>query len=282
MHSILESVIVAWSKYLTMILPPVHGNSPSSNTFIYTACDVNYFDEFARVLVNSARAHTDIPVHLHIFNPRPDQLCWAESQPNLSVTFEHVDISVFSDAASRLSMITDNAMLEDQLRRTENAMLKGHDRNILERMQKTYFACARFIRLHSIIAPESTVLAIDVDAVVRRHLDMLANNCDYYIHRVTGKRARFLAGGIQLNPTPGARKFMQEYSQQLQTALQQDCVYWGLDQDLLEHTASQHHWQQLPPELIDWNMLDHSVIWTAKGTRKSLAAFVNESAQYKI
>jgi hypothetical protein len=265
-----------------MILPPTHGNQPTTDNFIYTACDVAYFDEFAKVLVNSAQAHTNIPVHLHIFNPRPDQLCWAESQPNLSVTFEHVDIDAFSAAASRLSAVTDNPVLEDQLRRTQNAMTKGNDRSMLERMQKTYFACARFVRLHSIIKPQSTVLAIDVDAVIRQPLTLLPNTCDYYIHRITGKRARFLAGGIQFNPTPGAGAFLTEYTQQLQSALLQDCIYWGLDQDVLEHTANHYHWQPLPSELIDWNMLDHSVIWTAKGTRKSLAAFVNESARYKI
>jgi hypothetical protein len=274
-------MIFAWSKYLTMILPLAYGNAPAHNTFIYTACDAGYFDEFAKVLVNSARAHTAIPVHLHIFNPRPDQLCWVEAQPNLSATFEHVDIHSFSTAASRLSAITDNPVLEDQLRRTQNAMTKGADRNILERMQKTYFACVRFIRLQQMITSTATVMAIDVDAVIRRQLTMLPNTCDYYIHRVTGKRARFLAGGIQLNPTPGARNFINEYSQQLQQMIESDCVYWGLDQDLLEHTASRYHWQPLPSELIDWNMLDHSVIWTAKGTRKSLAAFVNESARYK-
>jgi len=264
-----------------MILPPTHGNPPLTDKFIYTACDVHYFDEFAKVLVNSARAHTSIPVHLHIFNPRPDQLCWAESQPNLSVTFEHVDIDEFSAAAGRLSAVTDSPVLEDQLRRTQNAMTKGNDRNILERMQKTYFACARFVRLQQIINSNATVLAIDVDAVVRQPLTMLPNTCDYYIHRVTGKRARFLAGGIQLNPTSGGRNFIEEYSQQLQQLLQSDCIYWGLDQDVLEHVANKYHWQQLPPELIDWHMLKHSVIWTAKGTRKSLAAFVNESARYK-
>ena len=153
---------------------------------------------------------------------------------------------------------------------------------MLERMQKTYFACARFVRLHSIIKPQSTVLAIDVDAVIRHPLTLLPNTCGYYIHRITGKRARFLAGGIQFNPTPGAGAFLTEYTQQLQSALLQDCIYWGLDQDVLEHTANHYHWQPLPSELIDWNMLDHSVIWTAKGTRKSLAAFVNESARYKI
>jgi hypothetical protein len=265
-----------------MILPTMHGTVPQHNAFLYTACDTGYFDEFVKILINSARAHTDIPIHLHIFNPRPDQLCWTEAQNNLTVTFEHVEVDVFSDAASRLSAPTDNPVIEDQLRRTENAMIKGSDRNLLERMQKTYYACARFIRLADIAHADATVLAIDVDAVIRRPLEMLPNTCDYYIHRITGKRARFLAGGIQLNPRVGASKFIQQYAQQLVHALQMDYIYWGLDQDLLEHIANQYHWQQLPAELIDWNMQESSVIWTAKGTRKSLAAFVNESARYKI
>ena len=264
-----------------MILPQVHGTAPQHSNFLYTACDSAYFDEFAQVLVNSAHVNSTVPVHLHVFNPRPDQLCWIESRPNLTATFEHVELSAFASAAERLTQTTDDAVLLDQRKRTQSAMEKGNDNTVLERMQKTYFACARFIRLNQMFDQSRTVLAIDVDAVIRQSLTLLPNTCDYYIHRITGKRARFLAGGIQLNPTAAAEKFLNNYAAQLETAINQDYVYWGLDQDLLENTANQHHWQQLPPELIDWNMLESSVIWTAKGTRKSLAAFVSESARYK-
>jgi len=33
---------------------------------------------------------------------------------------------------------------------------------------------------------------------------------------------------------------------------------------------------------IDWEMQDHSYIWTAKGTRKDLAIFVNEKRKYTV
>jgi hypothetical protein len=264
-----------------MILPFIQGKLPDADFFLYAACDADYFDQFGTVLINSLHAHSDTCIHIHLFNPRQDQLDLLSSKRLVTVTHEFVGPELFASAAARLNKATLSDHEADQLRRSMTAMQKGQDRSLTERMQKTYYACARFVRLKDMIRPNQTVLAIDVDAVIRKPITALPNNCDFYIHRIEGNRARFLAGGIQFNPTSGSQQFIQQYAQELAKCLENDCIYWGLDQDLLENIASKYHYQMLPMTLIDWNMHRDSSIWTAKGTRKSLSVFVNESLKHK-
>jgi hypothetical protein len=263
------------------MLSPIQGKLPDADFFLYAACDADYFDQFADVLINSLHAHSDVAIHIHVFNPRPEQLIQLQHTNNVTATYEFVELSAFDVAAARLEKSVLSESESDQLRRSQNAMKKSKDRSLNDRMQKTYYACARFIRLADMIQPTQTVLAIDMDAVIRKPVTPLSANCDFYIHRIQGSRARFLAGGIQLNPTVGSQQFMQEYSHALSLHLTQNHIYWGLDQDLLENIACKYHWQMLPMSLIDWNMHPDSVIWTAKGARKELLCFVNESARYK-
>jgi hypothetical protein len=220
-------------------------------------------------------------VHVHLFNPTEDQLEFC-AQKNVSTTHETVDLEMFSTAAARWQSTTFNNLEKTQLDRTVNAMHKGRDRTILERMQKTYYACARFVRLAELFDQTAPVLSIDVDAVVRSTPVLLSNNCDFYIHKITGRKARTLAGGVMLNPTAGSTAFLTEYANRLSDYLKNDYLYWGLDQDLLDQIVPKYNHSHLPTEYIDWNMNTNSYIWTAKGTRKELLSFVNESAQYRL
>lgn len=158
-------------------------------------------------------------------------------------------------------------------------MSKSNDRSILERMQKTYYACARFIRLNEIIGNQP-VLAIDIDAVVRSNPPTLSANKDFYIHFVDGTDPRYLAGGIWLNPTSGSRLFLQQYADQLGDYIEDDHLYWSLDQDLLKNLVPKFQTSQLPATLIDWRMHPTGCIWTAKGTKKNNAVFINECQKY--
>jgi hypothetical protein len=74
--------------------------------------------------------------------------------------------------------------------------------------------------------------------------------------------------------------FLAEYAKVLKTNISADNLYWGIDQDVLTDLVPRYHWSNLPMEYIDWEMQDSSYIWTAKGTRKDLAIFVNEKRQY--
>jgi hypothetical protein len=165
--------------------------------------------------------------------------------------------------------------------RTVNATIKGHDSDLQERIKKTYYACARFVRLAELfhLCP---VLALDIDAVVRKPLSALPINHDFYLHHIDGRKARYLAGGLWINPGDFSRNFLKEYRDQLVTYLTNDYIYWGLDQDLLDPIVPRYNHGQLPISYIDWHMSPDSYIWTAKGTRKDLVAFVNEQQKYVV
>ena len=262
-----------------MIIPSLHGTCNQQNRFVYAACDHKYFDEFGREFVRSVQQNTGLGVHMHVFNPTQPQIEFCNAAANVSMTYEHVPLELFRPAAARWVAEPVVEPAKSQYNRTVTAMGKGNDVNILERMQKTYYACTRFIRLAQLFGTTSALCA-DVDAVVRKPIPVLDTVHDFYIHRITGKKARFLAGGLYLNPTRATGQFLREYADQLESYISQDYLYWGLDQDLLDPIVPKYNCGQLPIGYIDWHMQDSSCIWTAKGTRKELAVFVNEKQKY--
>jgi hypothetical protein len=259
-----------------MIIPPLQGNLSFDDFFIYTACDEKYFDDFAKILINSIKVNTSDNVHIHIFNPRQDQLDFCQSK-NVSVSYEYISIEQFQPAADKWGSVPADPVQKTNYERTLNAMGKGGDKHILERIQKTYFACARFIRLAEILN-DQPVFSIDVDAVVRSNIPKLANNKDFFIHYIPGRKARYLAGGIFLNSK--GREFIKEYADVLKSNIENDNLYWGIDQDVLDHIVPKYNIGALPMSYIDWNMASTSFIWTAKGTRKELASFIGEQKKY--
>jgi hypothetical protein len=263
-----------------MKLPPIQGTCDQTDFFVYAACDSLYFADFGPAFVNSIRTNTDYNIHIHLFNPDPTQIEFCQRH-GVGVTWEHVHQSLFAPAAQHWHPVPKQEPARSQYERTVNAMGKGGDSTVLERMLKTYYACARFIRLCELYQ-QQTVLAIDIDAVVRDPVPPLNAGPDFYIHHISGKKARYLAGGLWLAGTQGCKNFLLEYANVLRENFEQDLVYWGLDQDVLDPIVPKYSHAQLPIEYIDWNMDNNSYIWTAKGTRKDLAVFVNEQKKYNF
>jgi hypothetical protein len=257
-----------------MIIPPLQGTCTQTRPFIYAACDSNYFTEFGREFVNSIQQNTQFGTHIHLFNPTAEQLDFCQ-QKNVSITYESVPFDLFTG-------ISTDCLEPKQLERTHTAMKKGNDQSVADRLRKTYYACVRFIRLQQVFSGSTTVFAADIDAIVRSNIPALSTDRDFYIHHITGAKARFLAGGLWLNPVAGSCNFLQEYSQQLRSSIEKDYIYWGLDQDVLDPIVPRYRFGNLPINYIDWNMNPSSYVWTAKGTRKELAVFVNEKKKYNV
>ena len=263
-----------------MIIPPYQGSCSQQSYFIYTACDSAYFDSFGPSLIASIVQNSKLGVHLHLFNPTDSQLEYCKLHDRVSVTYEFVKPEDFKTAADRWANIPTNPVEKSYYDRTFNAMGKGNDANILERMQKTYYACARFIRLAELFNETCPALCIDVDGIVRQSPPALPAQHDFYLHKITGKKARILAGGMYLHPNKNTKQFLTEYASLLSEKFTQDYVYWGLDQDLLDTVVPKYNHGHLPLEYIDWYMKPTSYIWTAKGTRKDDDVFVTEKMKY--
>ncbi len=248
---------------------------------VYTACDQAYFDEFGPAFAHSIMANTEFDVHFHIFNPRPEHIDFCESHARITYGWEVIAKENFLAAAQRWRHTPTDPQEKSFLDRTVNAMGKGGDHDILDRMQKTYFACVRFVRLSEIFDPAYHMFAMDVDAVVRSPLVSPGQDHDFFIHRISGRKARYLAGGIWLRDRAANLDFLQAYAAAISDFFHRDYVYWGIDQDVLETLVPGHSVGQLPVSYIDWNWGEHSMVWTAKGTRKSDPVFQAVKLSYQ-
>ena len=258
-----------------MIITPLQGKLNHTDFFIYGACDEKYFDEFGRVLIKSIRQNSDNNIHLHLFNPRQDQLDFCNENA-VSVSYEHISLDMFQHAADKWQGKMTTPFDIERQKRIFKSMEKGGDRSVIERMQKTYFACARFIRLAEILKQGQSVFSMDVDAIVRKRVPSLPLGPDLYIRR----NRQFLAGGIYLTGTENSNNFLNQYSVLLKENLEKDKIYWSLDQDLLDVIVGRFKYAELPFSYIDWEMQESSYIWTAKGTRKDLKIFVEEKNKH--
>lgn len=265
-----------------MMIPQLHGKLDQKDRFIFVACDTDYFLEFGRSIINSIKTNSSYGIHVHLYNPTQDQINFCSSCDRVSLTYEFAPLDLFKASADKWATTPINPIAKHNYDRIITAMSKSNDKSIQERMQRTFFACARFIRFADLIQPETVAFAIDIDAIVRKDIPQLSNSYDFYIHHITGKKARFLAGGIFLPGTIQGYNFLQDYKKSLITAIEEDNIHWGLDQDVLDGIVPKYNFGNLPMQYIDWNMHPDSYIWTAKGKRKELEIFINEQKKYSV
>jgi hypothetical protein len=262
-----------------MIMPPLQGNLSCNNFFLYAACDRNYFNEYALPFINSAKLNSGCEVHLHIFNPSEDQLNLCKEK-NISYSYEYVDSNNFTKAANRWSVEPKTHKEKLNYDRILTAMKKSNDLSVLDRIQKTYYACARFVRLQELLKSNSKFFAVDIDAVVRKSIPNINGVNEIYMHKIVGAKARILAGGLYC--VNSQNKFLTEYSNILKDHINKDNMHWGLDQDVLFDIVEKYNIGNLSKSYIDWDMRQDSIIWTAKGSRKELDIFISEQKKYTI
>jgi hypothetical protein len=261
-----------------MIIPPVLGNLDQPSFFIYAAADATYFDQHARPLINSVLTHTpDCGIHIHIYDPRPDQLEFCRSRPGVSVSHETLDPVQFNKVTARWLKRTEFANDRQRQMYKKGQTLGTEGLNLL--IRQTYYACTRFIRLAELIRPGQRCLAIDVDGLIRAPFEHQLGLADFYLYEKP-KDGTHLAGALLLNGTAGTHEFLQKYAQQLRLSIEADDIYWFLDQVLLDQLVPQYRKGLLPMSYIDWAMREESAIWSAKGKRKELEIFKEEQRKY--
>jgi len=265
-----------------MNLPTVFGNITQPDFFIFTACDQKYFEDFGKILINSVLKNTKVGIHVHIFNPLEENIKFCESKDRVSVSYEYASRDLFIEAAKRWQQSPTSEPDTTRHKRILTAMTKGRDLDIVDRIQKTYYACARFIRLENLTSQGQTFFAMDVDAIVRKNMPLLPSGKDCYLHKITGKKARVLAGGLYTDGNLQGRTFLKEYSSTLSKNINNDYIYWSMDQDILDVIVPKYDSGDLPISLIDWEMQPDSVVWTAKGLRKDMPLFISEQRKYKF
>jgi hypothetical protein len=102
---------------------------------------------------------------------------------------------------------------------------------------------------------------------------------DFYLYEKP-KDGTHLAGAILFNGQPQSNAFLQEYAAELKTNIEQNELYWFLDQLILDQLVPKYCKGLLPMSYIDWAMRAESPIWSAKGKRKELDIFKQEQRKY--
>ena len=260
-----------------MILPPLQGKLGQQDFFIYAAADEKYFDLYAKPLINSVLTNTpDIGVHIHIYNPRQDQIEFC-NKPNVSCTYEYPDAAEFIKVRDAWYTRTD--LTNDRQRQMRKKGDTLGPEELLKLVRQTYFACTRFIRLAEILE-NTPCLAIDVDGLVRKPFTYTLGDADVYLYEKP-KDGTHLAGALLFNANNGSANFLQEYATQIKSSIENDDIYWFLDQYILDIVVAKYNKGLLPMSYIDWEMRPESSIWSAKGKRKELEIFKKEQAIYK-
>ena len=186
-------------------MPPLHGKLDQSCFFIFAAADTVYFDTHARALIRSVRTNTpDIGCHIHIYNPRQDQIDFC-NQPQVSCTYEYLDDAEFARVTSywqtRSNFTNDRQRQQFKKGQTLGAQALN------QLIKQTYYACARFARLAEILETGHRCLAIDVDGLVRSAFENNLGSADFYLYQKP-KDGTHLAGAMLFNGTAGSSAFL--------------------------------------------------------------------------
>jgi hypothetical protein len=262
-----------------MNLPPLQGNLDQDRFFVFAAADTVYFDLHAKPLINSIMSHTpDLGIHIHIYNPRPDQIDYCRSRAGVTCTHETLDDTGFQRAADSWMSRTVFSN-ERQQQMFKKGQKLGRD-ELLRLIRQTYYACGRFVRLAELLRPGQRCLSIDVDGLVRGKFEHQLGAQDFYLYEKP-KDGTHLAGAILFNGTAGSHEFLQAYARRLRASIGEDDIYWFLDQSILDQLVPQYRKGLLPMSYIDWAMRPDSAIWSAKGKRKELEVFKHEQDRYR-
>jgi hypothetical protein len=261
-----------------MIIPPLQGKLDQQNFFIYAAADEKYFDLYAKPLINSVLKNTPgYGVHIHIYNPRPDQIEFC-NKTNVSCTYEYIDDKVFESIRDLWYKRTDFTNDRQRQMRKKGETLGPIE--LLKLVRQTYFACTRFIRLAEIKQQSQYCLAIDVDGLVRKPFSYKLPTADFHLYEKP-KDGTHLAGAILFNDSLKSDEFLKMYASEIKTSIENDDLYWFLDQFVLDILVKKFNKGLLPMAYIDWAMRPESSIWSAKGKRKELEVFKREQSLYK-
>jgi len=261
-----------------MILPPLQGSLNQNKFFVYAAADTLYFDTHAKPLINSILVNTpDIGCHIHIYNPRQDQIEFC-NRPGVSCTYETLDPVDFDPVTRYWTSRT--VFLNDRQRQMFKKGQTLGTEELSKLIKQTYYACVRFVRLAEILQPNQRCLALDVDGLVRKSFTHELGNDDFYLYRKP-KDGTHLAGALLFNGKPGTNNFLQQYATLLRKNINENELYWFLDQLILDQLVPAYQAGLLPMSYIDWAMRDDSSIWSAKGKRKELDLFKQEQGKYQ-
>lgn len=262
-----------------MQLPEVFGSINQQTFFVYVACDQTYFDRFAKSLVNSVLTNTTVGIHIHVFNPTDDTLLLYKNVSRVSMSYEYFNATIFQNAANFWDVKHNQENNAAKYEKITKCMSKRGDTELLSNIVKTYYTCARFIRLEQLTTINDSFFAIDIDAIVRKNIVIPEDSKTIYVHKSYDKY-RVPAGALLIKGSNTSRKFLKKYSDTMTELFKLDYIYWSMDQEILTKLVDKYDVGILDRTFVDWDMSSDSIVWTAKGIRKNWQKFTEEQQLY--
>ncbi len=266
-----------------MILPSMSGSVDQKDFFVYTAADSVYFDNFGKQFIQSIKHNTNYGVHIHLYDPTPEQLNYCLETDKVSFTYEKTTNEQFKPAIEYWSRDDLSELDTDRKRIMVDLMTNLNkwypDDDLIKWIYKTYYASMRFVRLAEIINHPCKFINLDIDALVRAPIQIdFDNENDMYVY--TNHNGNYLAGSIFYPAKESTVKFIKELGNNIKEEIEKDNLYWFLDQYCLDAVANKYKVGFLPKDYIDWDLKTDTAIWTLKGWRKKNPVFIEEAKKY--
>jgi hypothetical protein len=264
-----------------MKLPPLHGNIITESTIVFTSADENYFNFYAKALINSIKRHTNLAVHIHLYNPSNDTKLWCREN-SVTYSFEIINPVILKPTFDRWV----GEQVDPESRRKKMGMVKDpNDHSRLEQeILRTYYACTRFVRLAELLIKPTYVLMLDIDSIVRKEFILPGQEADIHIFEKRHKKhvpyTQHLASTIFYTGTSTSLQLIKNHADLILQEYCKDELYWFLDQDTLDIAIQACQKKALDSALVDFDMKDASPIWCAKGPRKFKDRYLNEIKNY--
>ena len=265
-----------------MQMPPLHGNFSESDTVFFIAADENYFNVHARPLINSIRQNFKETIHFHLYNPSDHTKNFCDKL-NISYSFEYFDENLVNQAFQ----VYKNISMDWEMVRRRSKMLKeGDDVSKLHtELVRTYYACARFVRLYELLTKPTYIIMLDTDSLVRYPFNLPSNMYDIHIfekrHRKHVSYTQHLASTIFYTGTRGSFNLIRDHANLIKEEFEVDTFYWFLDQETLDVAIQKYRKNPLNQIFVDFDMDTNSYIWCAKGPRKNEKVWLDEIKKYQ-
>lgn len=264
-----------------MNLPPLQGQFPQTDIFFYVAADEKYFNKHGKALINSIKKNFNHSIHFHLYNPSQITMDYCKNK-NISYTFEEFNENLVNGAYHFYKDVGNDKEFD----RRRSKMLDPNEPypNIKTKLVKTYYACARFVRLDEFLKNNSYIIMLDTDSLVRMSFELPSNHYDIHIFEKTARKhvpyKQHLASTIFYTDNLRTRQLIKDHSQLILEEFKKDSFYWFLDQETLDVAIQNYNKNSLSKKFVDFDMNIDSYIWCAKGPRKTLKNWLVESTFY--
>ena len=217
---------------------------------VYSVCDSEYF-KYAQALVRSIDLFS--PGHsflLHVVNPTEEV---RNSAVRLAATLKNTKLAVSAESIDLANWSPEE--------------------------RRTYYACARFPGIASLLKDCKTtaVLCLDADSLIVNPIDgdftdKLSADVVVDLRPQNQEHLAVAAGAIWFRPVPQVRKFSSDLAQEIDRLVRTRELRWFADQTAFYRQMQAHgksaRFFNLKRKYIDWDFSEDSIVWSAKGKKK--------------